>query len=127
MYEELDNLDDKTLLQRYVGDPNSLEGKGTDAVLRYRQYLALKDYNLRLVNYNRRLVLVTVVLALWGGIQAITTGVQAWAAWKNVKATERTLSENVSNKNAGEAPLTNAQIKELKERLDRLESKLKDK
>ena len=81
MFEELEQLEDKALLRRYVGDPNSQEGKGADAVLRYRQYLALKDYNHRLVDYNRRLVLVTILLVVCGSIQAISAILQAIAVW----------------------------------------------
>jgi hypothetical protein len=94
MYVELEKLDDLSLLKRYSVDPRSEEGEVADAVLRYRQYLASKFYN-------RVLIYITVILALWGGIQSVSAGIQALAAWQSMHASIKQTSATVTDSGRG--------------------------
>jgi hypothetical protein len=124
MYEELEKLDELSLLQLYSADPRSEEGQAADAVLRYRQYLASKFYN-------KVLIYITVILAIWGGLQSFSAGVQALAAWRSIHSSA---SQPVTHTDAppkleacdGMAAET-LQIKDLAARIAQLESKSKRK
>jgi hypothetical protein len=116
LVELWDSRPDEEVLRKLLAEPENAEGKAADAILRYRQYLAVSGHN-------KRIRLLTYVVAALASIQAVYGGINIYIAVKNrSQPTSQTTSAVVSCVSEPQnSPTEGMELLDLKRRVDVLE------